>query len=207
MAGRLRSATSGSGDAGRPRLTEDPYSDDNWVFQYHSLHWADPLRRVGLATDNQAMLDRYEAIIRDWVQDNPVDAPPSRSPGTTWRTGSGRSRWSLAATLSGGAARLPTRSTPTRRCCPTQPATPAPTTTVSTRTSGSWRSAAPATSRPGATSPCSGPPPCSSCRSTTGRRQRGLGGVPDQQLPLVPPARPRLQRCDLPRIPAWPAST
>lgn len=58
--------------------TEDPYSDGNWVFQLNSLHWADPLRRVGLATHNQAMVDRYEAIIHDWVVDNPVDAPRSR---------------------------------------------------------------------------------------------------------------------------------
>ena len=58
--------------------TEDPYADNNWVFQLNSLHWADPLRRVGLATGNQAMLDRYEAIIRDWVEDNPVDAPRTR---------------------------------------------------------------------------------------------------------------------------------
>ena len=58
--------------------TEDPYADNNWVFQLNSLHWADPLRRVGLATDNQAMLDRYEAIIHDWVEDNPVDAPRSK---------------------------------------------------------------------------------------------------------------------------------
>jgi len=58
--------------------TEDPYADSNWVFQLNSLHWADPLRRVGLATGNQAMLDRYEAIIHDWVVDNPVEAPRSR---------------------------------------------------------------------------------------------------------------------------------
>lgn len=58
--------------------TEDPYADSNWVFQLNSLHWADPLRRVGLASHNQAMLDRYEAIIHDWVVDNPVDKPQSK---------------------------------------------------------------------------------------------------------------------------------
>nr|WP_232523546.1 heparinase II/III family protein [Nocardioides sp. MAH-18] len=61
-----------------PDWTEDPFQNSNWVFQYHSLHWLDPLRRVGLATNNQDMLDRYAALVRDWVVDNPVDAPPSR---------------------------------------------------------------------------------------------------------------------------------
>jgi hypothetical protein len=58
--------------------TEDPFSDNNWVFQLNLLHWADPLRRAGLATGNQAMLDRYESIIHDWVDDNPVGAPRSK---------------------------------------------------------------------------------------------------------------------------------
>jgi hypothetical protein len=58
--------------------TEDPFSDNNWVFQLNLLSWADPLRRVGLADGNQAMLDRYQAIIRDWVEDNPVETPRSK---------------------------------------------------------------------------------------------------------------------------------
>lgn len=61
-----------------PDWTEDPFANSNWVFQYHSLHWLDPLRRVGLATGNEAMIERYAALVRDWVEDNPVDAPRTR---------------------------------------------------------------------------------------------------------------------------------
>lgn len=58
--------------------TENPFANSNWVFQYHSLHWLDPLRRVGLATGDEDMLERYAALVRDWVEDNPVEAPRSR---------------------------------------------------------------------------------------------------------------------------------
>lgn len=79
MSGRLRLSNFDTWDLpDNLSWTEDPYSDSNWVFQLNSLSWADPLRRVGLATHNQAMLDRYEAIIHDWVEDNPVDDPRSK---------------------------------------------------------------------------------------------------------------------------------
>lgn len=61
-----------------PDWTEDPFQNSNWVFQYHSLHWLDPLRRVGLATNDKDMLERYGVLVRDWVEDNPVGAPRSR---------------------------------------------------------------------------------------------------------------------------------
>ena len=79
MAGRMTITPYGSWTMpADPDWTEDPFANSNWVFQYHSLHWLDPLRRVGLATGDQAMIDRYAELVRDWVEDNPMDAPRSR---------------------------------------------------------------------------------------------------------------------------------
>jgi len=79
MAGRVKLANFSTWQLpDDPQWTEDPFSDSNWVFQYNLLSWADPLRRVGLAEDDHAMLDRYRDLIHDWVQDNPVDAPRSK---------------------------------------------------------------------------------------------------------------------------------
>lgn len=60
-----------------PAWNEDPFYNRSWLFLYHAMNWADPLRRVGLATDNQAMLDRYTALMKDWLADNPITAAAS----------------------------------------------------------------------------------------------------------------------------------
>ncbi|MEZ5116403.1 MAG: heparinase II/III family protein [Candidatus Nanopelagicales bacterium] len=60
-----------------PTWAEDPYGDANWVSRYHRLTWVDVLRREGQRTGNQAMLDRYNALLRDWAVDNPRDNPAS----------------------------------------------------------------------------------------------------------------------------------
>jgi Heparinase II/III-like protein/Heparinase II/III N-terminus len=61
-----------------PRWSEDPFDNDNWIFNFHTLRWADPLRREGLRTGNRQMLDRYVELVRDWVEDNPYQASRSR---------------------------------------------------------------------------------------------------------------------------------
>jgi len=61
-----------------PTWREDPYGNANWVANFQSLRWLDPLRREGLRTGNQAMLDLYQTLIHDWVTSNPIDKPQSR---------------------------------------------------------------------------------------------------------------------------------
>lgn len=41
----------------------------------HSLFWALPLLRTGLKTGNQAMVDRFYYLVRDWIRDNPIRRP------------------------------------------------------------------------------------------------------------------------------------
>jgi hypothetical protein len=60
------------------RWSEDPFRNTNWVFNLHTLRWADPLRREGLRTGNQRMLRRYVELVRDWLDDNPYGAGRSR---------------------------------------------------------------------------------------------------------------------------------
>jgi hypothetical protein len=90
-AGRKDAAVAGALMAGRLTLNphpaarlpqnltwrENPFRDPNWVFQLHTLRWADVLRREGIRTQNRAMLDRYEAILADWLRDNPRRGAPS----------------------------------------------------------------------------------------------------------------------------------
>ena len=37
-----------------PSWSENPFSDNNWQFQYHMLRWLDPLRRASLRGDVEA---------------------------------------------------------------------------------------------------------------------------------------------------------
>ena len=60
-----------------PTWRENPSGDPNWAFQLHSLRWTDVLRREGVRTRNRAMLDRYRALLSDWVRDNPRYGSPS----------------------------------------------------------------------------------------------------------------------------------
>ncbi|MGA8987968.1 heparinase II/III domain-containing protein [Aeromicrobium sp.] len=56
---------------------ENPFANNNWVFNFQTLRWVDVLRRVGLATDNAEMLQRYEDIVHDWIRNNPYNRPRS----------------------------------------------------------------------------------------------------------------------------------
>lgn len=62
-----------------PTWDENPFGNDVWAVNYQALRWLDPLRREGLRTKNQAMLDRYAALFSDWVADNGYTAA-RRSP-------------------------------------------------------------------------------------------------------------------------------
>lgn len=44
----------------------DPYQDNNWKFNLHSLRWTDPLRRMYLKTRRQDYLDKYREILYSW---------------------------------------------------------------------------------------------------------------------------------------------
>ncbi len=54
-----------------PTWRENPYGNTNWVYQFQTLRWADPLRRQGLRTGDPDMLDRYTSLVQDWLRDNP----------------------------------------------------------------------------------------------------------------------------------------
>jgi hypothetical protein len=60
-----------------PTWKENPFKDPNWVFQLHTLRWADVLRREGIRTKNNAMLNRHMALLSDWVKNNPRKGAPS----------------------------------------------------------------------------------------------------------------------------------
>ncbi len=62
-----------------PSWKENPYSNDVWAFDYQTMRWADVLRREGLRTDNQAMLDRYAYLLWDYLQDNAYLSKSPRS--------------------------------------------------------------------------------------------------------------------------------
>lgn len=57
---------------------EDPLRDNNWQFNFHTLRWADVLRREGVRTGNTAMTERHQELLRDWLAKNPRSAPPSK---------------------------------------------------------------------------------------------------------------------------------
>ncbi|MCT1834426.1 heparinase II/III-family protein [Kocuria palustris] len=62
---------------GDPTWSEDPFSDNNWQFQYHMLRWLDPLRRAGQAGDADAAA-AWEHYARSWVEANPPGDSRSR---------------------------------------------------------------------------------------------------------------------------------
>ena len=53
-----------------PTWSENPFSDNNWQFQYHMLRWLDPLRRAGAAGDAEAAR-LWEFWARSWIESNP----------------------------------------------------------------------------------------------------------------------------------------
>jgi len=48
------------------------YSGDGHI---HSLFWALPLLRTGVATKNRRMVNRFYALLADWIKDNPPSKP------------------------------------------------------------------------------------------------------------------------------------
>lgn len=61
----------------KPQWTENPFADNNWQFQYHSLRWLDPLRRVAMREDAEAKA-LWSSIVQSWLQVNPPGASPSK---------------------------------------------------------------------------------------------------------------------------------
>ncbi|MVZ89975.1 hypothetical protein GQF49_05695 [Microbacter sp. ANSKLAB05] len=53
----------------RIRWTEDPFGEANWKFQFHTLRWVDPLRRVALkeTSDSDRAAQRWLDITRSWM--------------------------------------------------------------------------------------------------------------------------------------------
>ncbi|MCU1568618.1 MAG: hypothetical protein JWQ56_3555 [Pseudarthrobacter sp.] len=55
----------------------DPLDDANWRFQYHSLLWLDNLREHCVQASSRPGLVLYERLLKDWIEQNPIDAPKS----------------------------------------------------------------------------------------------------------------------------------
>ncbi|WP_426003816.1 heparinase II/III domain-containing protein [Paenarthrobacter sp. NyZ202] len=60
-----------------PTWVEDPFADSNWQFQYHSLRWLDPLRRVALRGDDEAKA-LWERYVKSWLVANPPGTSPTK---------------------------------------------------------------------------------------------------------------------------------
>jgi hypothetical protein len=72
-----------------PTWRENPFHDDNWLFDYHSLRFVLKLEAAWAQTGNRRYLDRALFILHDWLRDNPRSAPRSRfswdDHATAWR--------------------------------------------------------------------------------------------------------------------------
>ena len=51
--------------------TENPFHDNNWMFQEHNLRWVLDLYTAGRATGDPTYAQRGFAILQDWIHDNP----------------------------------------------------------------------------------------------------------------------------------------
>ncbi|WP_121192624.1 heparinase II/III domain-containing protein [Motilibacter peucedani] len=75
------------GHYGSFRLTKDPSwrpvrtLDSSGNDHMHSLFWLLPLLREGVRRHNKAMVDRFYAVLADWVEDNP---PGGRTQAHAW---------------------------------------------------------------------------------------------------------------------------
>lgn len=67
----------------------------------HALHWSLPLLRYGVKTGNRAMINRFYAIVLDWIKDNPPSRP--RQSAAYGQIESGFRMVSLACALAGPA--------------------------------------------------------------------------------------------------------
>lgn len=57
--------------------TADPFGDNNWRFQHHSLRWLNPLRWAALAGDKKAA-DEWIRVVKSWAASN-IPAENSKS--------------------------------------------------------------------------------------------------------------------------------
>jgi len=46
----------------------DPYSDNNWKFQLHSMRWTDPLRRAWISTGKDVYREKYSEYLKSWCE-------------------------------------------------------------------------------------------------------------------------------------------
>ena len=58
-----------------PTWRSQPSLDYSGNGHQNSLYWALPLLRVGAATGNRVMINRFYALVLDWIKDNPVRKP------------------------------------------------------------------------------------------------------------------------------------
>ena len=72
-----------------PTWSENPFHDDNRLFDYHSLRFVLKLEAAWAKTGARRYLDRALFLLRDWYRDNPRAAPRSRfswnDHATAWR--------------------------------------------------------------------------------------------------------------------------
>jgi hypothetical protein len=72
LAGEITLAPHGSAPLDHPPdWASDPFGEPNWRFQFHTLRWAQALKRAYDETDDASFLHRYEDILRDWHERNP----------------------------------------------------------------------------------------------------------------------------------------
>jgi hypothetical protein len=68
---------------------ENPYNDRNWQFQLHTLRFAVDLYTAYNATRDERFLSKLLFLIKDWIMDNDLVAPPSEfswnDHSTAWR--------------------------------------------------------------------------------------------------------------------------
>lgn len=60
-----------------PTWKENPFSDNNWQFQYHMLRWLDPLRRTAQEGNAQAA-EAWERYVFSWIKAHPPGKSKSR---------------------------------------------------------------------------------------------------------------------------------
>lgn len=61
----------------QPTWREDPFKETNWVFQYQTLRWLDPLRREAAKGEGR-FIDTWLAHALSWIEANPPGKGVSR---------------------------------------------------------------------------------------------------------------------------------
>ncbi|MCC3297613.1 heparinase II/III domain-containing protein [Arthrobacter caoxuetaonis] len=78
MSGRLTMRPHGAWQLPETILwDEDPFAQRNWVFQFHTLRWMEPVRRIALAGDPNARKFWVDTC-QSWIAANPPGASKSR---------------------------------------------------------------------------------------------------------------------------------